>query len=250
MRRALLLDTETTGLDPATDYVIEVAACVFDLELGCPIESYASLMRAPHNPIERVNRIPMAAIADARRPSEVWARVAELARDVDAVAAHNAEFDRSFVEAAIRGLQQPAVSLDGSERSSARAGDELSGALAGKPWCCTMDDFHWEGGSKKLVEIALGYGLGVASAHRALADVDTMARTFARVRELGGSLPDLFRRAARPKALFYAVISFERRQVAKDHGFRWDEAKHGKNWFRTMPIEDTAELPFQVRRVA
>ena len=247
MRRALLLDTETPGLDPVTEHVIEVAACVFDLDLGCPIESYASLMRAPANPSERVNRIPMAAVGLARRPSEVWVRVAELAREVDAVAAHNAAFDKSFVDAAARALQQGGPD---AERESVMAGEVLSGALAGKPWCCTMDDFQWEGGSKKLVEIALGYGLGVASAHRALADVDTMARIFARVKELGADLPALFRRAARPKMLFYAVVSYERRQVAKEHGFRWDEPKHGKNWFRHMVPEDTRELPFPVRQVS
>jgi DNA polymerase III subunit epsilon len=226
MRRALLLDTETTGLDPATDRVIEVGACLYDLEIGCPIESYASLMRADSNQSERANRIPPSALAEARHAMDVWRRVAELAAGADVVAAHNAEFDRSFVRAA--GVP----------------------SVADRVWVCTMDDFAWDGGSKKLVEIALGYGLGVASAHRALTDVDTMARIFTRVKELGFSLPDLFRRAARPKALFYALVSYDRRQVAKDHGFRWDEAKHGKNWFRHMVPEDTRELPFQVRQVS
>ena len=226
MRRALLLDTETTGVDPTVDRVIEVAACLYDLELGCPLESYASLVRAPGNPIERVNRIPAAALPDANHAIEVWRRVAELARTADVIAAHKAEFDQSFVRAA--GIE----------------------SLAGRTWVCTMEDFVWEGGSRKLVEIALGYGLGIASAHRALTDVDTMARVLTRVRELGGDLPALFRRAARPKALFYALVSYERRQVAKDHGFHWDEPKHGKNWFRTMVPEDTAALPFPVRRVA
>jgi DNA polymerase-3 subunit epsilon len=113
-----------------------------------------------------------------------------------------------------------------------------------------MDDLPWDGHSRKLVEIALAHGVGVSSAHRALTDVDVMARLLTRLRERGADLPALFRRAARPKALFYAVVPYERRQVAKDHGFRWDEAKHGKNWFRTMPVEDAAALPFPVRRVA
>ena len=226
MKRALLLDTETTGVDPSVDRVIEVAACLYDLEIGCPLESYASLIRSPDNASEQHNGIPQEALVAANHGIEVWRRVLELSQTADVVAAHKAEFDQSFV------------------RSAGIA------SLADRPWVCTMEDFVWKSGSKKLVEIALSYGLGVASAHRALADVDTMARIFTRMKELGEDLPALFVRAARPKALFYALVSYERRQVAKDHGFRWDEAKHGKNWFRTMPIEDTPDLPFPVRRVA
>lgn len=224
MRRALLLDTETTGVNPATDRVIEVAVILFDLELGCPIESYASLLQATENAAESANGIPPAALVDANHAIEVWRRVAEVAAKADVIAAHNAEFDQSFVRAA--GLV----------------------GLADRVWCCTMSGFDW-GGSRKLVEIALNHGVGVASIHRALADVDTMARLFARVRERGGDLPALFRRAARPKSLFYALVSYNNRQIAKDHGFGWDEPKHGKNWFRYMPPEDTAALPFQVRKV-
>jgi DNA polymerase-3 subunit epsilon len=225
VRRALLLDTETTGLDPSVDRVVEVAVILFDLELGCPIESYASLIQANGNAAESANGIPPAALVEANHGIEVWRRVAEVASRADVVAAHNAEFDLSFVRAA--GIE----------------------SVANRNWICTMSDFDW-GGSRKLVEIALNHGVGVASIHRALADVDTMARLFARVKERGGDLPALFRRAARPKSLFYALVSYENRQIAKANGFGWDEAKHGKNWFRYMPPEDAAALPFQVRRVA
>ena len=100
MRRALLLDTETTGVNPATDRVIEVAVILFDLELGCPIESYASLLQATGNDAESANGIPPAALVDANHAIEVWRRVAEVAVKADVIAAHNAEFDRSFVRAA------------------------------------------------------------------------------------------------------------------------------------------------------
>lgn len=225
MRRALLLDTETTGVDASVDRVVEVAVTLFDLEIGCPIESYASLMRSPDNAAESANGIPPAALVDASHPIEVWRRVAEVAAKADIIAAHNAEFDRSFVRAA-----------------------GLAG-IADRDWVCTMTDFDW-GGSRKLVEIALNHGVGVASIHRALADVDTMVRLFSRVKERGGDLVALFQRAARPKSLFYAMVSYDRRQLAKDNGFRWDEPKHGKNWFRYMPPEDVAALPFPVRKVA
>ena len=222
MRRALLLDTETTGLDPREHRVIEVAACLYDLEIGCPIESYATLLQhAGGNEAEAINRIPSVALADAPHPSVGWTRVVALAERADVVAAHRAEFDRSFVEASI--LSPPKWR-----------------------WVCTKTDFDWPGVGRgdSLVQLALAYGLGVASAHRALTDVDTMARVLSRVRELGHSLPDLFRRAARPKKRFVAMVSYEMRQVAKDAGFLWDGDR--REWWRMMPPEDAAALTFRV----
>ena len=225
MRRALILDTETTGVDPSVDSVIEVAACLYDLEIGCAIESYASLVRAPGgNPAERINGVPAAALAEANHPIEVWRRVAGLAAAADVVAAHNAEFDRGFVRAA------------------------GAPSIADKLWVCTRSDFVWEaggeGGGRKLVEIVLAYGLGVATAHRAAADVDMMVRLFTRVKELGVSLPDLFRRAARPKKRFVAQVSFEMKHLAKEAGFSW--SPETRVWWRMMSPADVSALPFRV----
>lgn len=223
MRRALLLDTETTGTDPSVDRVIEVAACLYDLELGCPLESYASLVHSMGNAGERFNRIPSDALVGANPAIEVWRRVAALAFLADVVAAHNAEFDRGFVRAA--GVP----------------------SVADKVWVCTMDDFAWGVESRKLVEIALGLGLGVASAHRALTDIDTMARILTRVHERGSSLPELFHRAARPKKRFVAVVSYERRQDAKDVSFRWDDKR--REWWRMLVPEDVEAMGFPFRIV-
>jgi DNA polymerase III subunit epsilon len=232
VRRALLIDTETTGIDPSVDQVVEVGACLYDLEIGCAIESYASLVRAGGNPAERFNGIPAAALVGAKEPVAVWSRVSALADEVDVIVAHNASFDRSFVEAAVRGVEEWVP----------------SDSLTAKPWACTRSDFLWEGGGegggRKLVEIALAYGLGVASAHRALTDVDTMARLFTRLHERGVSLPELFERATRPKRRFVAVVSYEMRHLAKEAGFGWDGDR--REWWRMMPPEDAEALPFRV----
>jgi DNA polymerase-3 subunit epsilon len=216
MRYAALLDLETTGLDSSVDRVIEVGVCLYDLELGCPLESYAALIRSPDNGAEKINRIPVAALVDARHAIEVWRTVSMFAYSADVIAAHNAEFDRSFVQAAGVDLQ--------------------------KPWVCTMADFPWDGGLRKLVEIALHHGLGVATAHRAMSDVELMARILTRLHEMGNSLPELFLRAARPKKRFVAMVSYEMREVAKRVGFAWN----GKEWWRMMPPEDVDGLSFRV----
>lgn len=223
MKKALLLDTETTSTDPQDGSVVEVAVCLYNLEIGCSLESYASLVRADGNPAERINGVPATALAEANHPIEVWRRVVALAQQADVVAAHNAEFDRSFVRAA--GIE----------------------SLASMTWVCTRSDFLWEGGGdgggRKLVEIVLAYGLGVASAHRALTDVDLMARLLTRVKERGVDLPDLFRRAARPKRRFVAQVSFEMKHLAKEAGFAWDPDR--RQWWRMMPPEDVESLTFR-----
>jgi DNA polymerase-3 subunit epsilon len=138
----------------------------------------------------------------------------------DCVAAHRAEFDRKFVES---------------------AGVEIAG-----PWCCTKSDFEWPNDlrGESLVQLALGLGLGVSSAHRAMTDVDTMARVLTRVHEMGRSLPDMFRRACRPKKRFVALVSYDSRDIAKQAGFAWDDQR--REWWKAMPPQDAEELTFRV----
>jgi DNA polymerase III subunit epsilon len=221
VRYAGILDTETQGTDASRHKCIEVAVALFDVRHAQVVSSFSSLIRAESNDAQHVNKILPEMLVDAGDPDLVWRAVRWVLAKADVVIAHKAEFDRQFVP-------------------------DL-----GKPWCCSKTDIQWPGErSDHLVQLALSLGLGVASAHRAMADVDTLARIMARVAERGHSLEEILARAMRPKELFYALVSYENRQVAKDHGFSWDEPRHGKNWYRHMPPEDVAQLPFQVKRVA
>jgi DNA polymerase III epsilon subunit-like protein len=223
----LLLDTETTSLDPTTGQAIEVAVTLYDVASACPLESYASLIRADRNEAEHVNGIPVAALAKARPADFVWAYVDAVAVLADAVVAHQASFDRAFVPA------------------------HVASAI---PWICSKDDLLWpralrEGDS--LVNLVLAHGLGIGHAHRAAADTDMLARLFTRTRELGTDLQTLLARGLRPKALFaIADRSFnaERNALAKELRFRWEADK--KMWTKVMAKEDAAKLPFDVVEVA
>lgn len=227
LRYALILDTETTGFDPEEHELIEIAVTLFDLECAQPVQSFASLIRCDHNEAEDVNGIPINMLARAPDLGDVWATVKHMFRiqvgsqviAPQVVIAHNAEFDQQFVP------------------------------KHGLPWVCSEEDIKWphrqaRGGS--LVNLALSLGLGVASAHRAMADVDTLCRIFTRLAELGHDLPQLIQHAMRPKALFYALVPFAKKDLAKEHGFRWDPEK--KQWWRRMAIDDAADLPFKTKR--
>lgn len=224
MRRVLLIDTETSGLDPVVDSVLEVGAILYDLQYATPIEFYAELLMSQDNAAEAINRIPVGALQCASPASLVWQRVMGMAEVADAVLAHNAAFDRGFVPMELRDAA---------------------------PWICTKEDVRWPKQTKdspSLVALALEHDLGVAVAHRALADCDLIARLLTRAHELGADLPAMLARGLRPKATFQALVSFDDREKAKAAGFRWEPST--KRWLRTMAVEDAAALPFTAKQVA
>jgi DNA polymerase-3 subunit epsilon len=222
MKTILILDTETTGIDPATSTTIEVGVILYSVEHGTSLMSYASLLEAKENPAEAINRIPAAALG-GHNASQAWADVETMADRADAIVAHRAEFDRGFVTQHLRDV---------------------------KPWICSKFDLEWPRGKpgESLVQLALEHDLGVAYAHRALADCDLLARLFTRVREMGVDVAEMLRRALRPKADFVALVSYEDRELAKKAAFQWDGI--ARQWKRRMFLEDVDKLPFRVRQVA
>ena len=101
--RVAVLDTETTGLDQTKDQIIELAIVLVDVDnaTGLPVgavQVYDGL-EDPGRPIPKeVVAITGITDADVQGQRLDEARVAELMRGVDLVIAHNAGFDRPFVE--------------------------------------------------------------------------------------------------------------------------------------------------------
>lgn len=216
--RVVFLDTETSGVNPETDFTIEVAVTLFDVQRAQPIASFASLIRAPQNEAFVVNGIPEVMLSEAREADEVWRCVKWLISPGQLIVAHQAAFDRSFC---------PPLE---------------------KPWACTIADFQFPGvkQTNHLLTLALGLGVGVVNAHRAMADVDTLVRVFMRLAEKGVDIEKLFQLAIRPKTRVVSLAPFEQKDIVKQYGFQWD--KDRKQWWRDIPPEDIEKLPFKVRR--
>jgi DNA polymerase-3 subunit epsilon len=215
MKTALIVDLETTGLDPEKDRVIEVGMVVYSIEHQTTLRQFSTLLRSDGNPAESVNRIPASALADATDAhAESYLR-GEVGL-IDCLVSHRAAFDSKWVRD------------------------------FGKPWLCTMEDFKWPRATRdgqSLVSLALDHGIGVSSAHRALTDCQLIAALFDRMDDL----PAMFSHAMRPKSLFRAMVSYDDRELAKAAGFRWDAVS--KEWTRSMAIEDATKLPFRVVEV-
>lgn len=218
----LILDTETTSLDPATGRLIEVAAAVYSVEHRSLVRARSWLIEGATNEAEAVNGIAPALLSHGIEEAAVMRQIHAIAtKECEVIVAHNASFDRQWFEPSIQNLA----------------------------WACSCDDMEWprKSTSRSLAALALAHGVGVVSAHRALDDVMTLVRMFERAAELGADVPAMIARALRPKAKYQALVSYDDREKAKAAGFRWDGAT--KTWTRTLAREDVAALPFQVREV-
>lgn len=101
MRREIVLDTETTGIDPRAGHrIIEIACVELDdrLPTGRTFHRYVNPEREIEAGAERVHGISNAFIRDKPRfgDAEVADAFLEFVRD-DPIIAHNAAFDRGFV---------------------------------------------------------------------------------------------------------------------------------------------------------
>lgn len=223
--KLLILDTETSGLDPESSHLLEVATAIYSVEHHAVTRARSWLVEAPSNEAEAINGIPAALVkADGCDPCYSGKWVQSWASECAAIIAYNSDFDRQW----------------------------FGPMTVTTPWV-DAQDFAWPrpSASKSLIAVALAHGIGVASAHRALADVMILASLLARAAELGMDVEEQVRRGLRPRALFaVAATSFDeaRNALAKENGFRFDSAT--KTWRRRLAREDAEKLPFAVREVA
>jgi len=223
--RALIIDTETNGLEDTAE-VIEVGAILYSVENQCALQEMSTLLPAVKNEAEPINRIKVAALDEimlTRSVSFAMELLFVMSKAADVYVAHNSEFDSKKVFSDTRFLP-----------------------LASLPWVCTMSDFKWPLAAREqgsLINIALDHGIGVASAHRALTDCRLIAALF----DCMADLQEMFAVAMRPKGMFQALVSYDEREMAKQAGFRWHP--ESKQWKRSMAIADAQILPFRVSQI-
>ncbi|MHC2623993.1 DNA polymerase-3 subunit epsilon [Bradyrhizobium huanghuaihaiense] len=209
MRRGVLVDVETTGLDPATDEIIELAMLTFhystDASFVAPGESFDQL-RDPGRPISpEITRLT--GITDEMVAGRSIDRSAIDAFIADAalVIAHNAAFDRRFCE-------------------------RLFPSFATKPWACSVREVDWisEGfESARLSALAAAHGR-FFDGHRALHDceaaLDVLSRPLLRTER--PALGVLLESARRPRWRIRAERTpFVAKQCLKERGYKWEAGK-------------------------
>lgn len=223
-QRLLILDTETTGLDPERDHCIEVGAVLFHVSSRAVLSQLSLLLPCQSNAAEAINGID-AAVSRLEQPWQAGLLYfQELVASADVIVAHNAAFDRAWFG---RG---PLPAID-------------------KPWLCSMDDLRWPSerrlkATPSVRDLALAYGIPVWAAHRALTDCIYLAQVFERCEDLNS----LLLAGLEPRRLYRAELPYDQRHRAREAGFRWNDPV-AKAWSRRLSEREARELDFSVRPV-
>ena len=218
-RSAVILDVETTGLDPDHHQIIELAVLPIRFDAAgrlTVVGTLRSWLEEPDTPlsptIQRMTGLTDADLA-GRRIDDTEAE--RLIGGAECIIAHNARFDAPFVERRLP-------------------------ALEGRAWACSWADLPWsemgfEGGKLSHLLTQSGWFF---EAHRAGSDVTALALL------LGQAAPDgepllgkLVARASSPSAWVRAgQVDSCRNHLLRARGYRW--CPRQRCWWREVPLED------------
>jgi len=235
---ALCLDTETTGLDHTNDRIIELGMVAFEYN---PMTAEIIRITDRYNGFEDPGQpLPkeiteITGISDEMLAGQIFddEQISALADKATLVIAHNAAFDRKFVES-----RYPVFTK--------------------LPWACTMSQLDWsrERISSRTLEYLLykcgGYCI---NAHRAQDDAEGVLGL------LLGYLPlseapifkTLLKASGELTARICAVNApYDRKDILKQRGYRWnDGANNGcKGWWVDVPQQlEQEELAYLAREI-
>jgi DNA polymerase III subunit epsilon len=210
-RRVLILDTETTGLDWRAESIIELAMLAVDVDLqtGKPVgevEVYEDF-EDPGRPIPpEIVKLTGITSQDVKGQKLNEAKIKDMVERADLIVAHNAGFDRPFVEKRLEVFEH-------------------------KSWACSFQGINWKAqgmGSAKLEFLCSELGW-FYDAHRAQVDCHALLRVLSsplQAEQSEGSstgLQQLFKAAENARTVVKAFGSpFETKDKLKARGYRWD----------------------------
>ena len=222
---ALYVDVETTGLDPDRDAIIEFAGVLFEY---CPasgriyrVEEAQVFREDPQRPIPtkvtRLTGICDDDVAGKRLDEEA---IRNQIQTASLIVAHNAYFDRRFLERRLP-------------------------AFRDANWACSLSEIPWdEEGffSAKLEILVLQHCKAFHGAHRADGDC------YAAIHVLATPLPSgrtpfscLLENARRKTVRVWAINSpYEAKNLLKDRSYHWSDGRGGrqKGWHVEVPEND------------
>lgn len=213
---ACILDTETTGLQAGVDRIVEIAILPFSflkktgelLIVGEPVVQLQDPGFALPSSTTSVNGIT----DEMLKGKEIdWAVVANELKSAALVIAHNAAFDRAFVDRELNRAKQDSRHV----------------------WGCSYDMLEWDAPVNKQ-EVLLAWYCGLLyEAHRAEADIHALLHLLHTQRRL----PELYRRAYTTDFELICHTDYlkpfnkDNNTALKDLGFRFDG--NTKTWGRT-----------------
>lgn len=212
------VDVETTGLDLADERVIELAIQRFRytdvgevIEVGVPRSWRQDPGRPLSSEIVRLTGLSDSDLAGEEIDLDMAGLILSSA---DLIVAHNASFDRPFVDRLLPIIQQ-------------------------KTWACTMTDIDWalqgfEGRSLSYLLTQCGW---FYDGHRASNDVLALLYLLAQRPRGKPLLALLLEKVAEPAVeIIAAKAPYEAKDALKKHGYKWNEAL--RSWRAEVRRED------------
>jgi len=224
IKLALFVDVETTGLDYSKDEIIELAMVPFTYgpdgriyEVKEPYQRFQQPKSPIPAEITKLTGITDKMVADQIiDPTEV----ATFAEDAVLIIAHNANFDRRFLE-------------------------KLSATFCLKPWACSQSQVDWsaeglEGTRLSYLVAGAGY---FYDNHRAANDCLAAIELLASPLPISGeiAMKRLLESARKPSWRIWAENSpFDLKDVLKARGYRWngEGTPYPKAWY--IDVNDDA----------
>lgn len=216
----VIVDVETTGLDHDIDEVIELGMLKFTFDRLGRVGSEFATFQAFNEPSAPIP----SAISELTGISDVDVRGQRISvdplnaflHDTSLVIAHNAAFDRPFVE-------------------------QLSPAFAALPWACSATEVDWRSEGivgSRLEYVAMAFG-GFYEAHRAVDDCNAVGNilTYDLPKSRTRILAVLLQAARRVQARVCAVgAPYDLRMPLKRAGYRWNDGTNGfpRAWWKDV----------------
>ena len=235
--KLMILDSETTGLDKATDVVIELGYIIVEFSVATG-KFYRVLKRfnALQDPgfplsdeVKRVNNISDEDLKGKKFPHD---EVNQDIKNVDCVLAHNSGFDREMVE-----KEFPDFST--------------------RPWICSLVHGPWDSmgfSTKKLDYLCVFIGGFFFEAHRAINDVEATMELISLPAHDGNTIiSHIYDRGNDPVFVVWATNSpFETKDILSKRKYKWhDKERNGnpKAWYKQNIVDLDEELEFLANEI-
>ncbi|VAW76430.1 hypothetical protein MNBD_GAMMA14-2227 [hydrothermal vent metagenome] len=217
---AIYLDTEATGLNPETEKVIELAMVPFEYDAEGRIYRILPAYNALQDPGVPISAFitGITGITDEMVAGQAidLDEVADVLSGASLVIAHNARFDRPFVE-------------------------QLHSGFEAIDWACSIADVNWnEEGFEGVKLEYLGYKYGFFyEGHRATIDCQAGIELLSQTLPSGERvLKRLLDNAGQTSVRIWAERApFQKKDLLKQRGYRWSPGGEGirKAWYKDLP---------------
>ena len=203
--KGMFLDVETTGLNYEKDKIIEIALVPFEFSKDgriFNIKDDYSCFNDPGIPLSK-KIVSLTGLTDEMLIGKSFdiSSINNIVESVDLIIAHNASFDRKFVE-------------------------KIFPIFKTKAWACSANQVSWENeniASKKLEYLAYKFGF-YFDGHRAAIDCYASLHLLSKRLPISGDLAlnALLKNAREKSFRIWAIGSaFEKKDELKNRGYRW-----------------------------